>query len=142
MADKLTPQQRSANMARIRSRHTTPELTVRRIVHSLGFRYRLHRRDLPGTPDLVLPKSKRVIFVNGCFWHRHPSCHLTSMPKSNVAFWEAKFERTVRRDEMARRALQELGWTVLTVWECETRDVQSLAGRLRKLLKSTNMKFS
>ena len=109
-------------MARVRGRDTKPELRVRRLVHGLGYRFRLYRRDLPGTPDLVLPGRRAVIFVHGCFWHRHPDpdCWRARLPKSRPEFWIPKLEANVVRDASARTALAALGWRVLTVWDCET----------------------
>ncbi len=126
MVDTLSTKQRSANMARIRSRDTKPELVVRKIVHGLGYRFRLHRRDLPGSPDLSFASSRKTIFVNGCFWHRHPGCKFSYDPKTNAQFWQAKFARTVARDVSAREKLIAKGWDVLTVWECELKDVENL----------------
>lgn len=117
-------------MSRVASKHTSPEMRVRRAAHSLGLRFRLHRKDLPGRPDLTLPKHKSVILVHGCFWHRHPGCSKSSTPKSNVEFWQNKFAANVARDEAVRQQLQESGWNVVTVWECETKDPEVL---LRKL---------
>ncbi len=103
--DLISPQRRSANMARIRGRDTTPELAVRRLTHSLGYRFRLHRRDLPGTPDLVFPARRKVVFVHGCFWHRHPGCRFAYEPRSNVEFWRAKFAANIARDARTRGEL-------------------------------------
>ncbi len=115
-------------MARIRSRNTSPEIALRRQVHALGLRFRLHRRDLPGTPDLVLPKFKVAVFVHGCFWHRHAGCKLASTPKSNQEFWNKKFERNLARDLLDVSALTERGWLVLVFWECQIkRDVADCA---------------
>ncbi len=119
MTDTLTPEARSWTMSHVRSKNTKPELAVRRWLHAQGYRFRLHRRDLPGTPDITLPKWRTVIFVHGCFWHRHEGCKRTRTPKSNVEFWETKFMRNVERDREARKALGELGWRVVTIWECE-----------------------
>lgn len=130
MVDRLTPERRSWLMSRVASKHTTPELRVRRAAHSLGLRFRLHKKDLPGKPDLTLPKHKTVIFVHGCFWHRHPGCPKASTPKSNVEFWQNKFAANVARDEAVRRQLQESGWKVVTVWECETKKPEVLLGKL------------
>lgn len=129
--DIVTRERRSLIMARIRGRDTKPELVVRRAAHGLGYRFRLHRRDLPGSPDLVFPVRQKVVFVHGCYWHRHPRCRLAYTPKSNAAFWTAKFNRNMSRDREAERHLFELGWDVLTVWECETTD----HSRLKKLLR-------
>ena len=133
MADEsdlpVTPD-RSAMMARVRGANTRPEMAVRRAVHALGLRFRLHRKDLPGTPDLVLPRWKTVLFVHGCFWHRHPGCRKAGAPKTRAAFWQAKFDRNVARDERTAAALRQAGWRVETVWECETRDPGALRERL------------
>jgi DNA mismatch endonuclease, patch repair protein len=118
MADTLSRAERSERMSRIRGRNTRPELVLRKLLHSAGFRYRLHDAGLPGQPDLVLRKYKAVIFVHGCFWHRHAGCRVANMPKSNVAFWTAKFERNVARDATVESALRADGWRVLVVWEC------------------------
>lgn len=119
--DTLSPEQRSLNMSRIRSKDTKPEMLVRRHLHALGFRFRLHSSKLPGHPDIVLPKWRTVIFVNGCFWHRHEGCKVATMPKSNVEFWQAKFERNVIRDKMEHESLVEDGWHVIVLWECEVK---------------------
>jgi DNA mismatch endonuclease, patch repair protein len=128
--DVVSAEQRSTLMAGIRNRDTGPELTVRRVAHRLGYRFRTHRRDLPGTPDIVFPGRRKVVFVHGCFWHRHAGCRLAYEPKSNVEFWQAKFRVNVARDERVAAALQVLGWTSLTIWECEVRDVVGLARTL------------
>lgn len=134
MVDRLTTARRSWNMSRIRRQDTQPELVVRRALHRLGYRFRLHRRDLPGTPDVVLPKLRVVIFVNGCFWHRHIDCRLAATPTSNSAFWLDKFERNVARDKAAIEALSSLNWRTLTVWECETRDPNLLDRLIRAFM--------
>jgi len=131
--DTLTPEQRSANMSKIRSKDTKPEMFVRRHLHALGFRYRLHDSKLPGHPDIVLPKWHTVIFVNGCFWHRHEGCKVATMPKSNVEFWTKKFERNVARDIKEHSALEASGWHVIVVWECEVRGrLEALAAEIRQ----------
>lgn len=127
MADILTPEQRSALMARIGPRDTKPEMRVRRVAHALGLRYRLHRRDLPGTPDLVFPKWRVAMFVNGCFWHRHPGCPKSYTPKSRVTFWQKKFAENVARDRRVARELERLGWRPVVIWECETENPEQLA---------------
>ncbi|MBQ8071486.1 MAG: very short patch repair endonuclease [Bacteroidales bacterium] len=119
MADRMTPSQRSKCMSRIRSRNTGPEMTVRRELYHRGFRYRLNRKDLPGTPDIVLHKYHTVIFVNGCFWHGHEGCTKYVRPSSNVSFWEAKVKANRSRDAKVTAHLEALGWYVITVWECE-----------------------
>lgn len=126
----------SARMSRVRSSDTTPELRVRSALHRLGYRFRLHRRDLPGTPDVVLPKYRTVIFVHGCYWHRHPGCRRASTPRTNSKKWEQKFERNVTRDQSNAEALERLGWRVLVVWECETKGQESLEAKLQALLSS------
>lgn len=113
---------RSANMARVRARDTKPELFVRRFTHALGLRFRLHRRDLPGTPDLVFPRLKKIILVHGCFWHRHTGCDRATTPKTRKGFWVSKFDANVARDKRTIAALKRLGWSVLVVWECEIRE--------------------
>lgn len=118
--DVLTPEQRRLNMSRIRGKNTRPELTLRRVLHSAGLRYRLHVRTLPGRPDLVLPKYRAVIFVHGCFWHRH-ECPLFRWPRSREAFWREKLERNVERDAANKASLLEAGWRVLTIWECAVK---------------------
>ena len=120
-------------MSRVRGRDTGPEMRVRRAAHAKGLRYRLHRGDLPGRPDMVFPKRRIAVFVHGCFWHRHPGCAKASTPKSNVAFWEEKFTRNVERDRRAYGALEADGWTVLTVWECETKDPERLAAFIEEI---------
>lgn len=136
MTDTLTPQQRSLRMAKIHGKDTKPEMVVRRLVHGLGFRYRLHRKDLPGKPDLVFSSRRRVIFVHGCFWHGHGAgCPLTRLPKSNTEFWKSKIESNRARDERNIHQLKELGWRVMIVWECELRD---LAGVKDKILAFLN----
>lgn len=121
-------------MARVRSKDTAPELIVRKIVHALGYRFRLHRKDLPGRPDLVLPRHHAVIFVHGCFWHRHHDCRRASLPKSRTEFWRSKLARNSERDAIAQRQLRAAGWRVLVVWECQTKNLDRLRGRLSKFL--------
>ncbi|MEA5442087.1 DNA mismatch endonuclease Vsr [Cyanobium gracile] len=125
---------RSRNMAAIKGRNTRPELAVRKMLHRLGYRFRLHRRDLPGTPDIVLPKYKTVIFVHGCFWHRHPGCRFTTNPKTNWTFWDNKFHQNIDRDKKNWIGLTTATWRVLVVWECQTRDLASLETRLTESL--------
>jgi DNA mismatch endonuclease (patch repair protein) len=126
---------RSANMARIGSRDTAPELAVRRALHRLGYRYRLHRPDLPGKPDVVLTRYRTIFLIHGCFWHRHAGCRFADMPKSRVEFWRRKFEGNVARDARVHTALEAGGWKVRVVWECETRDLESLDRLLRNALR-------
>lgn len=127
---------RSALMARVRTQHSKPEIVVRRVAHALGYRFRLHPRNLPGTPDLVFPRLRKAIFVHGCFWHRHPRCVRTTTPKTRAAFWATKFADNVRRDLRTRRRLKAAGWDVLVVWECETFDPEVLSTRLTQFLSS------
>ena len=123
-------------MARIGPRDTKPEIVVRRLLYAIGRRFRLHRRDLPGTPDIVLPGLRKAIFVHGCFWHRHESCAKATTPKIRAAFWQEKFDRNVARDERKEAELRAAGWDVTTVWECETRDVTALEIRLHDWLET------
>ena len=127
MVDRLTPNERSRNMARIRGKDTGLEMRVRKAAHAQGLRFRLHRRDLPGTPDLVFPGRRIALFVNGCFWHRHPGCPKAYTPRSRVDFWQAKFDANVARDARNMAALVEAGWTPVVIWECETTDAVQLA---------------
>jgi DNA mismatch endonuclease, patch repair protein len=140
LMDTLSVAERSIRMSRIRSTDTKPELRVRRLLHRLGYRYRLHRRDLPGAPDLVFPARSKVVFVHGCFWHAHQRCKIANKPKSRRAFWMAKFARNVARDRINQRLLRRSGWSVLVVWECETRDSDSLTARILNFLDATSGK--
>ncbi len=135
MADVLTPEQRSRCMAAIKGRNTKPELAVRRMVHAMGYRFRLHRKDLPGKPDLVFPRLGKVIFVHGCFWHMHTCRYGKVKPKTNAAFWQAKREGNRARDRRHVRDLRREGWEVLTVWECQLRDPEKLERKLRTFLR-------
>lgn len=117
-------------MSRIRSKDTAPEMFVRSLLHKMGYRFRIHNRDLPGNPDIVLPKYKTVIFVNGCFWHRHKDCKYAYTPKSRTDFWEKKFLRNIERDKEVAALLQEAGWSQIIVWECELKNAEVLAERL------------
>jgi len=140
VVDTLTASERSARMAKVRSRNSAAEMLVRRLVHSMGFRYRLHRKALPGTPDLVFPRLKRVIFVHGCFWHRHPdpNCKLARMPKSRLDFWQPKLQGNGARDLRNQEQLADLGWQFLVVWECELRHREQLQNKLRVFLCGGN----
>lgn len=137
MVDRLSIERRSALMRRVRSRDTSPEITVRRIAHRLGFRFRLHRRDLPGTPDIVFPSLRAVIFVHGCFWHRHHNCKKASTPKSRIDFLTLKFEHNVARDLRNKSALRRLGWRVHTVWECELKKPARLERSIERFLTTS-----
>lgn len=132
--DTLTTDRRSWNMAQIRGKDTKPELIVRSVLHRLGARFRLHRNDLPGRPDIVLPRRRLVVLVHGCFWHRHRGCKYASNPKSHIEMWTDKFSQNVRRDRQVRRQLQQLGWRVIVVWECQTRQVEMLTDLLDGVL--------
>lgn len=134
MTDKIPAAQRSANMSRIRSRNTLPEIAVRRLIFGMGFRYRLHVSNLPGKPDIVLPRHRCIIQVHGCFWHQHRGCIDGRVPASRQSYWVPKLAQNVERDAQVVRALRRLDWRVITVWECETADHAKLARRLRKIL--------
>lgn len=137
MSDKITPDRRSKNMSAIRSKGMKPELAVRSLVHRLGFRFRLHRKDLPGKPDLVFPGRRKVIFVHGCFWHQHPdpACTDSHLPQSNATYWKPKLARNVERDRRNVGNLETAGWSVLVVWECDLRKLDALAVRIATFLK-------
>lgn len=136
MGDTLSPEARSERMSRVRGKDTKPEMAVRRTVHAMGYRYRLHRRDLPGIPDLVFGRLKKVIFVHGCFWHRHPdpTCKLARMPKSRLEFWRPKLEGNRRRDEAVQAELRGSGWRVMVVWECGIGHKEQLENNVREFL--------
>jgi DNA mismatch endonuclease, patch repair protein len=134
MPDVFSKKKRSEVMSRIRSHDTQPELTVRSLLHRKGYRFRLHVKGLPGRPDIVLSRQKTVLFVHGCFWHRHERCRFAYMPKSRVKFWTDKFDANVTRDRLAKRALSGLGWHTITIWECELRNLDKLSHRLDRLL--------
>lgn len=133
MADKLNTQQRHHCMSRIRGKNTKPEILVRKGLHARGFRFRLQDRRLPGRPDIVLPKYGVAIMVNGCFWHGHKGCRYATKPKTNIEFWETKITRNRHRDEVTTAHLEALGWTVITIWECELRTSSLLDDRLNTL---------
>ena len=133
MADKLNTQQRHHCMSRIRGKDTKPEVLVRKGLHARGFRFRLQDRNLPGRPDIVLPKYGVAIMVNGCFWHGHKGCRYATKPKSNIEFWETKIARNKHRDEVTAAHLEALGWTVIIVWECELRGKEKAEARIQTL---------
>lgn len=137
IVDVFSQSQRSAIMAQVKSKNTAPERSVRSLLHRLGFRFRLHKAYLPGTPDITLPGRRTVIFVHGCFWHQHPRCKRAARPMSNREYWDAKLDKNVGRDATNIRLLKKLGWKVLIVWECQTTEkkLKSLAARLIKSLK-------
>jgi len=127
--DRLTKERRSWLMSRVRGKNTEPEMIVRRLLHGLGYRYRLHRKDLPGKPDLAFGPRKKIVFVHGCYWHGH-GCKIGRLPKSNVEFWKSKIERNRERDMEVNRKLNASGWQTITVWQCEARDLSTLEDRL------------
>ncbi|WP_152096129.1 very short patch repair endonuclease [Rhizobium dioscoreae] len=127
MTDIFTPEKRSSIMSRIGGKDTGPEVRVRRVAHAMGLRYRLHKSTLPGTPDLVFKSRRTALYIHGCFWHRHEGCRLANSPRSNVEFWNAKFERNVARDIQVRRDMDVLGWKVVVIWECETKNLARLS---------------
>lgn len=135
--DIVDPARRSWMMSGIRGKDTKPEILVRRFLHAHGYRYRLHRKDLPGKPDIVLPRLRACVFVHGCFWHHHPECRYAVLPKTRPDFWEAKLRANAERDQRTIRSLHDAGWSVFIVWECELRKpeaaLQKLLGRLREL---------
>ena len=137
MVDSLSPKERSEIMARVRSKDTRPEMRIRKLAFALGYRYRLHDRKLPGCPDLVFGPRRKVIFVHGCFWHRHQGCKQCYTPKSNVDFWLAKFTGNIVRDQKNMEVLRKAGWRVVVVWECELGAPEKLQKRLWKLLESS-----
>ena len=133
--DRLSPEKRSRLMSLVRSKDTTPELIVRRLVHALGFRFRLHGRNLPGRPDLVFAGRQSVIFVHGCFWNQHKNCARSKRPEARATYWVAKLDRNIQRDRSNVLALRRLGWRVLTVWECQLRSPQSVSRWITKFLE-------
>jgi len=136
LSDHLSHEARSKHMGRIRQKNTKPELLVRQYLYSLGYRYRLHRIDLPGSPDIVLPKYKLAIFVHGCFWHHHPGCKRAKIPKSRKEWWSKKFKNNQMRDARAIKSLKDMGWKVKVVWECETNDFQSISNALGTIIEN------
>ncbi|GIW00358.1 very short patch repair endonuclease [Roseiflexus sp.] len=136
MPDVFQPEERSRIMAKVRGENTSPERLVRSLVHRMGYRFRLHCKDLPGKPDIVLPRHKKVIFVHGCFWHQHEGCPHAARPTSNIEYWDRKLDRNMVRDRENLHKLAYLGWNVLIVWECETRDREKLLEKLKGFLVS------
>lgn len=128
------PEQRRRLMGRVKATNSKPEMQVRRLAHALGYRFRLHVRELPGTPDLIFPRHRKAIFVHGCFWHRHTDCYRATMPKTRADYWQRKFADNVERDARRLRELKGMGWRVLVVWECETNDLPRLRRRLGAFL--------
>lgn len=135
--DTLTPVERSERMSKVRSTDTELEMLVRRLVHRMGYRYRLHRNDLPGKPDLVFAGRRKVIFIHGCFWHRHddPACRLARLPKSRLDFWLPKLSANAERDAKTQARLEESGWRVMTIWECQVRDTEALKRKISEFLE-------
>lgn len=134
MVDTVSKSIRSRIMSRVKQRHTRPELVVRSLLHRLGYRFRLHRKDLPGSPDIILPKFRTAIFVHGCFWHQHKNCNKSRRPSSNQGYWNAKLDENISRDMRKERELSKRGWRVATVWQCEIRNLESLSKKIKKLL--------
>jgi DNA mismatch endonuclease, patch repair protein len=134
MPDRFTDAERSRIMSRVKGRDTQPEMKVRRLLHRLGYRFRLHRKDLPGKPDIVLPKYRTTVFVHGCFWHGHEGCKRAARPTSNTEFWNQKIDGNIARDAKAQAALEALGWRSLTIWQCEIKDIDALTERLTRSL--------
>ena len=132
--DTISKQHRSWNMSRIQAKNTKPEVIVRSMIHGWGFRFSLHRKDLPGKPDIILPKYGIAVFVHGCFWHRHPRCKFAYTPKSRLEFWQKKFDSNTKRDRRNRRQLRKLGWEVVVVWECQTKNASKLEAVLERKL--------
>lgn len=137
MTDLFSRRKRSAIMARIGGKDTAPEIKIRRLLHALGYRFRLHRKDLPGTPDIVLPRHCKVIFVHGCFWHGHPRCRRATLPTTNINFWQMKIGNNKKRDNRAQRQLRAMGWKLLVVWQCHMKNMQMLADKLTTFLEAT-----
>jgi DNA mismatch endonuclease (patch repair protein) len=136
--DKITTEKRSRNMKNIRSKNTAPELTVRKYIYSLGYRYRIHYKKLPGRPDIVFPSINKVIFVHGCFWHQHKrNCLSQHKPKSNSKYWEEKFEKNIERDKRNLKELKKMGWDVLIIWECESKKIEKLKSKIIKHLNGS-----
>jgi DNA mismatch endonuclease (patch repair protein) len=134
--DNISPEARGRQMARVKAKDTRPEMAVRRLVFGMGYRYRLHDARLPGTPDLVFAGRGKVLFVHGCFWHRHENCELARLPKSRLDFWLPKLEGNQTRDRVNQRLLRKSGWRILVVWECELRDMPKLTRKIRRFLES------
>lgn len=135
MTDIVDKKTRSRIMASIRSKDTAPEKAVRSLLHRMGFRFRLHNKALPGKPDICLPRYKTVIFVHGCFWHRHAKCRDGRLPKSNLGYWAPKIEKNVLRDKKRKKELKRLGWKVITIWECETKNMDLVQAKIARDLR-------
>lgn len=133
--DKLSTEERSILMGKVRSKNTKPEIAVRKLIHAKGYRFRLHRRDIPGSPDLVFPSLKKVIFVHGCFWHRHTGCKMATTPNTRREFWNQKFASNIKRDQRNFEELAKMGWKFLIIWECEIKDFSSLTSKAMGFLE-------
>lgn len=138
--DVLSPKRRSEIMSRIRGKNTTPELIVRKLVYSMGYRYRLHYVKLPGKPDLVFPGRKKVIFVHGCFWHGHEGCRKAKLPKTKLDYWRPKLEENKQRDALKQEKLKELGWQILIIWQCELKEIELLKSNIMTFLDNYSIK--
>ena len=137
--DKLTKEKRSQNMAQIRSKDTEPEIKVRKTLAELGWKYRLHSRNLPGQPDVIISKIKTAIFINGCFWHQHKGCKRCTVPKSNIKYWSKKLERNIQKQKQNIKDLERLGWETSVIWECQTKDKNTLNKILRRAFEKTRI---
>lgn len=136
MTDRISKEHRSWNMSRIKGKNTKPELAVRSLLHRMGYRFRIHQKNLPGSPDIVLAKYKTILFIHGCFWHRHKDCKYMYTPKSRIEFWNEKFKGTIKRDKLHKKSLKEMGWKVHVIWECEIgENISKLERRLINFLK-------
>ncbi|QNI30830.1 DNA mismatch endonuclease Vsr [Alloacidobacterium dinghuense] len=135
--DRLSAERRSANMRQIRSKDTSPEVALRRLLYGMGYRYRLHRKDLPGTPDIAFPSRRKVIFVHGCFWHQHAACREGKMPASKQSYWGPKLQSNVERDRKHQAELTRLGWETLVVWECQLKDSGAVVDQVKRFLGKT-----
>ncbi len=135
MADHVDPATRSRIMSAVHSKDTMPEVRVRKMLHSMGYRYRLHVAKLPGKPDIVFPSRHKIVFVHGCFWHRHRSCRYATTPKTRPEYWEEKFSANVTRDRATVRKLKQMGWTIATVWQCQLKNPERLAEQLHEFLE-------
>jgi DNA mismatch endonuclease (patch repair protein) len=136
MTDVFNKEKRSKIMSSVKSKDTKPEIIVRKLLHSMGYRFRLHREDLPGTPDIVLPKYKKVIFVHGCFWHGHEGCPRAKLPKTNKEFWRVKITKNMARDAETMQDLSRTGWQSLVIWTCEIKDLEQLSKKIRNFLSN------
>ncbi len=134
MTDIISKEKRSWNMSRIKNKDTKPEMIVRSMLHRMGYRFRLHRKDLPGIPDIILPKYKTAILVHGCYWHRHKGCKYAYNPKSRADFWQKKFKDNILRDKKNQKYLEKAGWKVFIIWECETSDPEILMSKIQTFL--------